>query len=147
METVDVVVVPEGEEHLSSCSCCGRPIYSGCGELEAEGTTIADYWYRWSEGHQGRFNLAIAFRDSKGEPVEDGGVVAIAVRIDSGNIIYTVQEPEEAPWSDFGAYGRVMSRALALREAQATNLFNIAGAVSANERRISTRVLGSGLQA
>lgn len=147
METLDVIAVPEGEEHLSSCSCCGRPIYSGYGELKAEGVGIADYWYRWPAGHQGLFNLAIAFRDGEGEPVEDGGVVAVSVRIDSRNIIYTVQEPEEAPWSDFGAYGKVVSRALALEEAQANNLFNIVGAVCANERRISTRVLGSGLQA
>ncbi|MGB1563190.1 MAG: hypothetical protein ACPHN2_16985 [Sinimarinibacterium flocculans] len=147
METVSVIAEPEGEEKLSSCPCCGRPIFSGCGTLKAEGVAIADDWYRWPEGHQGQFSLALASRNSGGEPVDDGGVVAIAVRLDGEKIIYTVQEPEEAPWSDFGAYGKLVSRALALREAPVRNLFHIAGAVSANERRISTRVLSSGLQA
>jgi len=142
-----VRVIPDGEEHESACSCCGRPIYSGYGELHTDTAALADYWYRWAEGHEGRFTLAVAIRDESGEPVEDGGVFVISGRVDPESIVYSVLEPDDSPFGDFGAYGRVIDRETALANAGATNLFNLVDAISENERRLSSRILSCGLKA
>jgi hypothetical protein len=144
---IELRAIPDGEEHESACSCCGRSIYAGCGELHTNARVIADYWYRWPEGHQGRFTMAVAIRDAAGEPIENGGVVALSARIDSENIVYSVLAPEDSPWSDFGAYGPVIDRDRALEASNSSGLFNIVDAISANERRLSSRILACGLKA
>ena len=142
---ISIQAIPGGEEQESECSCCGRPIYSGYGELQTDTVALADYWYRWPEGHAGRFTLAVAIRDELGEPVEQGGVVVLSARVDSDNIVYSVLRPEDSPWDDFGAYGRVIDRETALARAGSTNLFSIVDAISANERRLSSRILDGGV--
>ena len=142
METLEVTAVPDGEEHATTCSCCGRPVYEGCGELQSQDSLIADYWYRWSEGHEGRFTLAVGLYDQHGERL--GQVAVLSTRIADGNIIYTVLEPADSPWTDFGPFGSVLSREQALA---LPNLFNVVDAISANESRVSARILASGLRA
>ena len=144
---ISVEAIPDGEEHESACSCCGRPVYSGCGELHSDVAALADYWYRWSEGHEGRFTMAVAIRDELGEPVENGGVVVLSGRVDPENIVYSVLSPADSPWAGFGAYGHVIDRDAALANAGPTNLFNIVDAISANEKRLASRVLAWGLKA
>jgi len=141
MSKINVTAVPDGDEHTQACSCCGRAIYQGGGDLRSGNLGLADYWYRWSEGHQGRFHLAIHVRGQGGEPIENGGVVVIAGRIDSENIVYFVAEPADSPWQDFGAYGSVISREKALEQAESNGLFDIVDAVAANETRLSSRIL------
>jgi hypothetical protein len=104
------------------------PTYSGAGTLTTSSLAVADYWYRWSEGHQGRFTLAIAFRNDFGEEVEDGGVVVVSGRVDPHDIVYVVLTPEESPWSDFGAFGKVTERDEALARAETTRLFEFVDA-------------------
>lgn len=104
---IEVRAIPDGEEHESACSCCGRPIYAGAGELHT-------------------------------------GTRVIAARMDSENIVYSVLAPEDAPWSDFGAYGQVVDRGRALEASESTGLFNIVDATSANEHRLSSRILVPG---
>ena len=116
-------------------------MYEGCGELQSHDSVIADYWYRWSEGHEGRFTLAVGLY-AHGERL--GQVAVLSSRITDGNIIYTVLEPTASPWTDFGPFGSVVPREQALA---LPNLFNVVDAIAANESRISTRVLASGLRA
>ena len=142
MEVSAVVTVPDGEEQASTCSCCGRPVYEGCGELQSPDSLIADYWYRWSEGHEGRFSLAVGLYDE--DETRLGQVAVLSTRIEDGNIVYTVLEPADSPWTDFGPFGSVVTREQAL---SMPNLFNIVDAISANEPRLSTRILASGLRA
>src|SRR5262249_39698836 len=144
---INIHVIPDGEENELSCSCCSRPIYSGYGELRTDASALVDYWYRWAEGHKGRFTIAVAFRDQFGEPVENGGVVVLSGRVDSENIVYSVLSPEESPLSEFGAYGQVIDRNTALDLAESRNLFNVVDAITANESRLSRRILSCGLKA
>lgn len=146
MNTNRVYAVPDGNEHISACPCCGRPQYSGCGALQSTESTLADYWYRWTEGHEGRFELAIAFRED-GEPVDNAGVAVVSSRIQGGNLVYTVVGPENSSWSDFGVYGKVLDRTAVIAQATDTNLFGIVDAICANEQRLSNRILASGLHA
>ena len=144
--TVECVADQDGKEFTDSCSCCGRPICCGAGELRTEKLALVDYWYRWAEGHAGRFMLAIAFRDTEGEPIENGGVVVASGRVESESIIYTVLSPEDSPWSDFGIFGQVIDREAALSNADATNLFGVIDSICVNENRLSSRILECGLK-
>ena len=140
MKTFSVKALPDGEERRSSCPCCGRPIFAGCGHLEIEGKSRFNYWYRWSEGHEDRFTVAIGFG-----PLTDGDrgrVVALAGVATQEGIQYSVMEPDASPWgADFGEFGMVLSRREALREAASMQLFAIVDAVAANEKRLSQRLL------
>ena len=145
MATEGVSAIPDGEEQTASCSCCGRPVYEGCGELQSEATLLADYWYRWSEGHEGRFTLAVSSYDDRGERA--GGVAVVSGHVTDTDIIYSVLDPEDSPWADFGDFGQVLTRSEALHGPTNNNLFSVVDAVVANESRISSRILACGLRA
>jgi hypothetical protein len=145
MTEIDVSAIPDGEEQTASCSCCGRPVYEGSGTLQTESVAFADYWYRWSEGHEGRFTLAISPCSEFGDPI--GSVAVVSGRVTDTDIVYSVLEPGDSPWTDFGTFGAILTRDAALNGEHSHNLFNIVDAVAANERRISSRILASGLQA
>jgi hypothetical protein len=141
MNEIPVVARPEGDEVTSSCSCCGRPVHRGAGELVTTDGAIADCWYQWPEGHEGRFSIAVCPRDDDGEPVAGRGVVVVSGRVAAGGIQYSVLEPGDAPWSDFGAYGPVLTRKDALEGPFSRDLFNYIDAIAANEKRLSSRIL------
>ena len=142
MKDLPISIEPEGEESSNLCSCCSRPIYWGHGWLISEGQSLAAFWYQWSEGHQGRFSLAIARFDDEEFLVP--GVVCVSARIEAQALIYAVLEPEAAPWSNFGAFGAVADRESALEDGK--RVFALVDAISANDRRLSARILTAGLQ-
>jgi len=139
MTTIDVVAKPDGDENVDACTCCGRPIYEGRGALESSGSDVADYWYRWSEGHEARFILAISPCNDHGEP--RGGVAVISARIDRGNIVYSVVEPADSPWTGTSTFGPILTREEALKGPLVPDLFNLVDAIAANEQRLSSRIL------
>lgn len=134
-ETV-VWAVPDGEEQTSACPCCGRPIYEGEGCLTSEDGDLADYGYRWAEGHGARFTLGIAPIDEQG--ARYGGLAVITCRSDGESLIYTILEPEDSPWGDTEAFGPVLTRE---QVKSLPNIFSFVDAISASESRISTRIL------
>jgi hypothetical protein len=138
MSTIDVSIQHEGDETVAACSCCGRPLYEGRGLLKAKDGDLADYWYQWSEGHMGRFVLAISpcneYRSHR------RGVAVVSGRIDSGNLIYTVLDAVDSPWAATKSFP-VLDREEAL---SISDLFNLVDAIAANERRISSRILECG---
>jgi hypothetical protein len=73
--------------------------------------------------------------------------VVLSGQLNAEAIVYSVVEPMDAPWSDFGAFGTVIDRPRALAEAEAADLFNVVDSIVANERRLSSRILSAGLQA
>ena len=115
-------------------------MYIGAGELFESGLVLADYWYRWTEGHAGRFFLAVCPRARDGEPFEGAGVAVIAGGIVDTNLVYSVVEPEDSPWADFGAFGPVLSRAAVLTIQWQPGVFELVDAVSAKEPRLSSRI-------
>lgn len=107
-----------------------------------ERRSLAAFWYQWSEGHQGRFNLAIArFTD---EEILVPGVVCIRAQIEDQALKFDVLEPSAVPWSSFGAFGAVAERAIALKDRQ--RIFSLVDAITANDCRLSTRILASSQQ-
>ena len=136
-----VATVPFGEENHSSCDCCGRPMHTGAGELLFHELAIADYWYRWMDGHDGRFYVAVCPRGPDGEPVAGNGVAVLSAYQDRENLIYSVVGPADAPWSHFGAYGLVLSRGEALTSNWEPGLFELVDAVAAKEARLAARIL------
>ena len=144
MPDICVTAVPLGEETSESCRCCGRPIYAGAGDLTSEEGPLAAYWYRWSEGHQGRFILAVGRIGENGEPVP--GVLVVKGGLADGNISYSVLGPDDSPWECFSAFGPPLTRDAAFSAADRTWWFRLVDAIAANERRISNRILQIGLQ-
>ena len=145
MPDISVTAVPLGEETSESCRCCGRPIYAGAGDLTSEEGPLATYWYRWSEGHHGRFVLAVGRTDEGGQPVP--GVLVVQAGIADGNITYGVLHPDDSPWESLSAFGRPLTRDEAFSAADRTWWFRLVDAIAANESRISSRILQAGLQA
>lgn len=143
MSTIAVRATPEGAEFETHCSCCGRPIYWGQGWLESPPATLATYWYQWSEGHQGRFMLALARFDS--EEVLIPGVVSVSACIEADAIQYSILEPSGAHWPDLSRFGSLLGRDAALQHK--AEIFVLIDAITANDQRISTRILGSRPQA
>lgn len=142
MQDVPISIEPEGEEFSTLCSCCARPIYWGHGWLMSEAKSEAAFWYQWSEGHQGQFILAIARFDNEDCLVP--GVVAVSARIENQTVMYSILRPEHSPWQDLGAFGAIASRESALEDRQ--RIFSLVDAITANDSRLSGRILQSGLQ-
>ena len=141
---ISVTAVPSGDETADHCPCCQRPIYEGAGELQSEAGTIAVLWYRWPEGHQGRFTLAVGRISVHGDPIP--GVLVVVASVDAEQITYTALDPEDSPWSGFGSFGDPLTRSEALSEENRSTLFALVDAIAANERRISGRILSAGLK-
>jgi hypothetical protein len=135
---VDVRVVPAGSESTGACTCCGRPIYSGHGDLLAAQGPVASFWYRWSEGHDGRFVLGIGRYDAEG--LEVPGIVVVQARLVEENIEYSIVAPDDSPWNSLGRFGGPLSREAVIEQGFQIELFHIVDAIAANEPRISSRM-------
>jgi hypothetical protein len=142
MINIPVTTSPEGEEFETHCTCCGRPIFWGHGWLDSEKGALAAYWYQWSEGHQGRFALAVARFDDNEHLIP--GVVSVTGRIENEAINYSIVEPYEAYWTNLERFGPMLNREVALT--CKTQIFEIVDAIVANDQRISSRILSCGLR-
>jgi hypothetical protein len=141
MSTTAFHTVSLEEEHEHGCPCCGRPVFAGCGELHSTVCPVADYWYRWAEGHSAAFHLAVCARSAEGEFVEAGGVAVLAAQLQGESLSFSALEPEAAPWREFGAFGRVLSRAEVLGEERKAKVFALADAVVDHEPRLRGRLV------
>lgn len=139
MKHIPVSTTAISDEEMSQCPCCGRPIYEGQGVLESEGQELAHYGYRWAEGHESRFTLGICALDQQGENV--AGLAVVSCRSDGNQLIYTVLEPDQAPWEDSEALGKVLTRKQLLEEELVPNLFELVDGIAASEPRLSSRIL------
>ena len=72
MSSISVKIEQQGQETQEACPCCGRPIYLGHGVLASAEKELADYWYRWPEGHGKQFMIAISRCDDEGGAVGRG---------------------------------------------------------------------------
>ena len=67
----------------------------------------------------------------------------LSAQQDNENLVYSVVEPSNSPWSDFGAFGTVLSRASALASKWEPSLFALVDAVAAKETCLAQRILNS----
>jgi hypothetical protein len=139
MSSIRVRIEQRGEETQEACSCCGRPVYLGHGVLASERNDLANYWYRWSEGHDKRFVLAIRPCNERGTP--GSRVAVVSGRVESENLVYSLVDPQDSPWSDSNEFGSVLSRASVLEGPLAAEVFALVDAITENERRLSSRIL------
>jgi hypothetical protein len=131
----------DGEEETSSvCPCCNRPIHEGEGVLCSDAGDLADYGYQWSEGHEARFTLGVAPLDAQGK--RHLGIAVVACRSEGGSLVYTVLDPEDAPWQESDAFGPILGRKELLDDKRMPGLFDLVDAIAAHEPRIATRILG-----
>lgn len=142
MPDIPCAVEPEGEYEFF-CACCNRPVYDGHGWLMSGKRSLAAFWYQWPEGHEGKFVLAIARFDDAEHLIP--GVAFVSAEIKDEALRYSVCEPEQSPWADFGPFGAVATRESALQDRDW--LFSLVDAITANDPRLSSRILASGLSA
>jgi len=133
-------VVKNGEETSDNCSCCNALIYKGLGELQSNNKIIAEYAYRWPQGHKELFSLAIHFYDDNEKPIH--GVIAIRGWIENEGINYGVLEPEDSPWGDVGKSGPILTREDSFSLIGKKKVFDIASSIVTNESRINNRITG-----
>lgn len=141
MPDLPVVVEQDGEETTTLCECCGRPMFDGCGILRSGGNDLADYWYRWSDGHEQRFYLAISACDSNCFPV--GGLAVFSAHGDGQGISYSVLGPEQSPWPSHPTFGPVLTREQVLSGSIVPDVFALVDAIAANESRLASRILNA----
>ena len=92
-----------GDEDTSACVCCGRSVYEGIGWLLRGDDEIACYLYRWAEGHEVAFSLAVAgTKDGYMRP----GFVSVSCRQKDGDLSYSVTEPTDSAAYPQGARSR-----------------------------------------
>jgi hypothetical protein len=72
-------------------------------------------------------------------------VLVVVASLNAEQITYTVLDPDNSPWSAFGSFGGPLTRSEALSEDNRGPLFALVDAIAANETRISSRILSSGL--
>jgi len=107
--------------------------------LESDSLELAHYGYRWAKGHESRFTLGICALDLQGEPL--AGLAVVTARSDGEKLIYTVLKPEQSPWGDSEALGKVLTRRQLLEEGVIPDLFDLVDAIAASEPRLSSRIL------
>jgi hypothetical protein len=139
MPSISVRIEQDGQEKQEHCSCCGRSIFLGRGVLASAENDLADYWYRWPEGHGKQFTLAISPCNVRDEPT--GGVAVISGRLENENLVYSVVEPENSPWPDSNIFGQILSRKAVLEGPLGSEVFALVDAITANEPRLSSRIL------
>lgn len=132
------VAEQRGDEVTEDCPDCGRPIHEGEGILVADGEDLAWYAYRWSEGHDCRFQLAVA--GVTDDEMRDGFVV-LSASLKDGDLAFSVVELEDSPWGDSEQLGRVLTRAEALEGPLYPDLFPLADAIVAHDARLAERIL------
>jgi hypothetical protein len=129
-----------GTESEGTCQCCGRLTFEGIGVLSTDGIDVARYWYRWSEGHEGRFALAIATDD----PAVPAGVGVVRAQIRDGSLIYTVLDPDDSPWVSFGEFDPHLTRKDVLTPDCQRIFFELVDLIVAREPRLASRILALG---
>jgi hypothetical protein len=142
MSENQLTVIGNGDELHKTCKCCGRPVYSGYGDIESAGLPIGCYWYRWSEGHEGRFTIGIMEFDSSVEPIDGVAVISGALDEQKENVRYTVLEPNDSPWP-FTKFGGVLTRAQVLEIRDGKKIFSLVDAITDGEKCIADRLKDS----
>ena len=130
---------PFGREESQACPCCGRLIHEGGGWLLRGEEEIASYSYRWSEGHEARFKLAlVAAQAGEMRP----GFVVVSCNCIGQDLHYSVVDPAESPWASSPSLGRLLSREEALDpNGMYPDLWQLTHTIAANEPRLAERIL------
>lgn len=123
-------VVTDGDESQVQCRHCGRPVYAAAGSVEYDDAPVADYWYRWSDGHEGRFELAVRF----GAAGEERVVLAQG-NVTDGDIQFGLLDPE-ASWPSLSKVGRTLDRNQALADEWHPEFWDFFDAVAELEPRL-----------
>jgi hypothetical protein len=128
------LVRPDERERTDPCRCCGRPTRSACGAIIADGREIASYWYRWPEGHEGRFAIAVAWDD--GEPF----VATATAQASRLGIRYGLHEVPECPFGDMSDYGRHVGRSELMSLPAARTFWKFVDVIASHEPNLHPRV-------
>lgn len=110
-------------------------MFSACGGIVINGEEVAGYWYRWSEGHEGRFEIGIAWADSEAYVATAWGHTS------AEGIQYGINEVKDSPWGDMSEYGMHMGRQNLLGlKTERERFFELADLLAVHETNLSRRI-------
>lgn len=136
--TESLTTEPVGHESTEPCTCCGRSIFEGAGWLLRGDKEIANYSYRWSDGHEVAFSLAVA--GTNAEHMRDGFVV-VSCRQQDTDLSFSVCEPKDAPWGETQHLGSVLTREQALDpQGLYPDLWSLVDSITELEPRLADRI-------
>ena len=125
-------------EATSACSCCGRSVHQGTGWLLRGEEEAACYRYRWAEGHDVAFSLAVA---GTIEGSMRPGFVAVSCHQKGEDLSYSVTEPADSPWQESESLGPVLSRLEALdANGHYPDLWHLVDTIVQHEPRLAQRI-------
>jgi hypothetical protein len=102
--------------------------------IRDDGREIAIYWYRWPEGHQGLFAIAIAWE-------ADASYVATTLgEATLDGIRYTALDQSQSPFGDTSEFGVHLDRAELLELPDADVFWSYVDVVAANEPNLMPRI-------
>lgn len=126
------------DETSFPCNCCGRPIHEAAGWLRENGDEIACYQYRWSEGHDAAFSMAVA--GTTGDVMRPGHVT-VSAHWNDGRLRFSVLEPGASAWDDSDDFGPVQSPERALDPSGLyPDLWTLVDAITRAEPRLAERI-------
>ncbi|MGO4549585.1 hypothetical protein AB4059_00555 [Lysobacter sp. 2RAF19] len=116
-------------------------MHQGSGWLLRGDEEIAFYSYRWTDGHEIRFFLAVAGTASG--HMRQGFAVVSCQRL-GDDLYYTAVDSEASPWEDSEMMGRVLSREEALDpHGLYPDLWSLTDAIAQHEPRLAQRILAA----
>jgi hypothetical protein len=131
---------PDGVEERSTCPCCGRAAIEGSGFLLSPDRDLASYEYRWIEGHDPEFFLAIVPFDAEERLI---GLAAVSCTKTSDQLVYHVLDAEDSPWAETDVLRPFLGRDSILRDGAIPNFFALVDSIVAAEARLYNRILGT----
>ncbi len=134
MRVTDYLVRPDDRERTDPCRCCGRPMYSACGAIVADGEEVASYWYRWSAGHEGRFAIAVAWTD------DDSYVATASAEVSREGLSFGLHEVADSPFGDMSDYGRHLGRSELIALPAAKKFWKYVDVIAFKEPNLTPRV-------
>ncbi|MEM8501408.1 MAG: hypothetical protein AAF542_25590 [Pseudomonadota bacterium] len=139
MRKIDIWIDELDTELESKCPCCNKPSYEGEGVVGCAQGELAYYGYRWTEGHEVRFTLGIVALELNGDIRP--GMAVVSGHTDNDSLIYTVKDPHSSPWTDSEKLGPILTRHQILEENVFPELFAFVDSITANDQRLSNRIL------
>jgi hypothetical protein len=115
-------------------------VHEGHGWLLRGEDEVACYAYRWVEGHEIKFLLAIAGTTASGHMRNGFAVVSCSQQ--GQDLHYSAVDPDQSPWEESDELGRPLTREEALDPAGAyPDLWELTDAIALYEPRLESRIV------
>lgn len=145
MKAPKLIIEPDGEAVHERCADCGRSTRSVWGYVSDERGARAAYFIRWTDGHLDRGAQLIVSIGAwgNGTRAQDRRCVGIECRMGAERPGFMVVDATDLPWAHQEILGEKLSRAVALADPIATEVFAILDRLVDDDRRFRAFLLNA----